>query len=149
MKLLLDTNVLFLALGFRGVPGMLLEEIVRQRHTLVTSDYILEELRENIRRKFTGPQRAAALDLLLYLLERLALAVKHAAEYERHLARARQLVPRQDTPILAAAMLEDVDYLVTGDHAHFLDNPRVKALAEVTLVSPREILNLLTFHQGA
>jgi predicted nucleic acid-binding protein len=53
-KPLFDTNVLFSALGFRGVPGLLLEELVRQGHSLVTSDYILNELRETVQRKFRG-----------------------------------------------------------------------------------------------
>jgi len=42
MKVLLDTNVLLSGLGFGGVAGRLLEEIVRQEHVLVSSDYILE-----------------------------------------------------------------------------------------------------------
>lgn len=148
MKVLLDTNVLFSGLGFRGVVGRLLEELVHQGHTLVMSDYILEELRRKIRGKFQGPQKEVALDLLLFILSRIPLEVKEQNEYRKNLARALELVPEQDAPILATAMLEDVDYLVTGDKAHFLDNGRVKALLGARLKSPRAMLTLLESEPG-
>jgi len=148
MKVLLDTNMLFSGLGFRGVVGQLLEELIHKGHTLVTSDYILEELRRKIRAKFQGPQKEAALDLLLLILSRIPLEVKEQKEYRNSLTRALELVPEQDAPILAVAMLEDVDYLITGDKAHFLDNEGVKALMGAKLKSPRAMLTLLEEEQG-
>jgi putative PIN family toxin of toxin-antitoxin system len=142
MKLLLDTNVLFSGLGFRGLVGSLLEEIVRQGHTIVSSEYILAELQKKVRLKFKGPQKEAALDLLLYLLQRIPLDVKPLKEYQPNLARARTMVPEQDAPILAVAMLPEVDYFVTGDK-HFLENEDVLALPEVEVKSPRAMLTLL------
>jgi len=142
MKLLLDTNVLFSALGFRGTVGRLLELIVHQEHTLVTIEYILEELRRKIREKFQGSQKEEALDLLLFILGRIPLEVKKEGEYRQNLPRALEVVPEQDAPILAVALLEDVDYLVTGDH-HFLEGEEVKALLGKRLKSPREMLTLL------
>ena len=53
------------------------------------------------------------------------------------------MVPEQDTPILAVALLQDVDYLVTGDREHFLENERVKALLGMRLKFPREMLLVL------
>ena len=143
MKVLLDTNVLFAGLGFRGVVGDLLEELVRQDHTLVTSEYILEELREKIRLKFKEEHVRSALDLLLFLLQRLLLEVKHVEEYRVHLEEAKARVPEQDAPILALALLEDVDYFVTGDKEDFLENEGVQALLGEKMRSPREMLDLL------
>jgi putative PIN family toxin of toxin-antitoxin system len=144
MRLLLDTNVLFSALGFRGVAGKLLEEIVEGAHILVTSDYILAELQEKIRLKFKPPQRETALDLLLYLLQRIPLEVKQPAAYLPNLAQARASVPdEEDAPILAVALLPDIDYFVTGDKAHFLGNEQARALLGQRLVSPRQLLDLL------
>jgi predicted nucleic acid-binding protein len=142
MRLLLDTNVLFSALGFRGTVGWLLEVIVHQGHTLVTSEYLLDELRQKIREKFQGDQKEAALDLLLFILSRIPLDVKKAGQYRQNLPRALEVVPEQDAPILALALLEDVDYLVTGDK-HFLESEEVKALLGERLKSPREMLTLL------
>ena len=51
MKIVLDTNVLIAAFIARGVCNDLLEHCVRQ-HTLVTSEFILDELREHLARKF-------------------------------------------------------------------------------------------------
>lgn len=51
MKLVLDTNVLIAALIARGVCSDLLEHCVQQ-HEIVTSDFILGELRENLVHKF-------------------------------------------------------------------------------------------------
>jgi len=51
MKLALDTNVLIAALIARGVCSDLLEHCVQQ-HEIVTSDFILGELRENLIHKF-------------------------------------------------------------------------------------------------
>jgi len=143
MKILLDTNVLFSGLGFSGVCGDLLREILKQRHTLVSTDYILEELREKVRRKFKEPHRERALDLLLFLLQRLSLEVKRFEEYQMNLDRAKGLVPEQDTPILAAAMLEEIDYFVTGDKSHFLENERVCSILGTRLQSPNGMLSLL------
>ncbi|OGF57347.1 MAG: hypothetical protein A2Z21_02365 [Candidatus Fraserbacteria bacterium RBG_16_55_9] len=143
MKILLDTNVLFSGLGFRGVVGELLEEMVRQNHTIITSEYILEELRGKIRLKFKGPHTKAALDLLLYIVQRIPLEAKQREACQPHLAHAEQLVPQQDAPILALALLDDVDYFVTGDKVDFLENKEVQALTHGRMQSPREMLDIL------
>jgi len=142
MKVLLDTNVLFSGLGFGGVVGDLLEELIRQGHSLVTGEYILEELREKVRLKFKEPHAKAALDLLLYILPRMALEVKPPEAYRPHLEPAKGLVPEQDAPILAMALADDVDFFVTGDR-DFLDNEEVRKLLGKKLKSPREMLDLL------
>jgi len=51
MKIVLDTNVLIAALIARGVCSDLLEHCVQQ-HEIVTSDFILGELRKNLVQKF-------------------------------------------------------------------------------------------------
>lgn len=143
MKVLLDTNVLFSGLAFRGVVGSLLEELVQQGHTLVTSEYILEDLREKIRLKVKEPYAGEALGLLEHLLHRAPLEIKPLDGVLSHLQRARELVPAQDAPILALAMLDDVDYFVTGDE-DFLGSEEVRSYLGRKLKSPREMLELLS-----
>lgn len=114
----------------------------------MSSEYILEELQEKTRLKFKGSHAKAALDLLLYILQRIPLEVKDKEEYQPYLAQTKDLVPEQDTSILALAMLEDVDYLVTGDKADFLENKKVRTLTQVKLKSPREMLDILLEKSG-
>lgn len=143
MNILLDTNVLFSGLGFRGIPGQLLEEIVRQGHTLASSEYILEELQGKIRIKYSGAQKEAALDFLLLLLGRISLDVKRLDGYYHLLKGLEKIVPDQDTPILAVGMLNDIDYLVSGDK-DFIKNKKVDALDTATVVTPRQMLDVIT-----
>jgi len=51
VRILLDTNVLIAALIARGVCHQLLEHCVRN-HELVTSEFILNEVREKLVEKF-------------------------------------------------------------------------------------------------
>ena len=51
MKIVLDTNVLIAALIARGFSHQLLEHCAL-RHTLFTSDFILEETQEKLIEKF-------------------------------------------------------------------------------------------------
>ena len=108
MKVMLDTNVLLSGLGFSGVCSDLLEELLYQGCEL-----------KKVRSKLKGEQREKALDLLLFLLQRLPLKVKRFDEYSVNLSKVEGLVPEEDTPILAAAVQQEVDYFVTGDKIHF------------------------------
>ena len=51
MRILLDTNVPIAALIARGLCHELLEQCAR-RHNLVTSDFILDEVRDKLIQKF-------------------------------------------------------------------------------------------------
>ena len=64
MNLLLDTNVLVAALVARGTCSELLEHCVRQ-HVVVSSQSLLNELREVLERKFS--QRAIDVRAALQL----------------------------------------------------------------------------------
>ena len=65
MKIVLDTNVLIAALIARGFSHQLLEHCAL-RHTLFTSDFILEETQEKLIGKFgySSELAAAAVSVL-------------------------------------------------------------------------------------
>jgi len=65
MRILLDTNVLIAAFISRGVCAELLEHCARH-HILVTSRFILDELRRKLREKFgfSDGEAQAAVGLL-------------------------------------------------------------------------------------
>jgi len=53
---------------------------------------------------------------------------------------AQAIIGPKDAPILAAAMTADMDYLVTLDHKHFLDDPGVAQKSGLRLGTPGDFL---------
>ena len=53
---------------------------------------------------------------------------------------AKQIIHPKDAPILAAAMSTQVDYLVTLNHKHFLDDPAVASKSGLRIGLPSHFL---------
>ena len=106
MKVLLDTNVLIAAFIAHGVCSELLEHCVRQ-HSLVTSEFILNEFQEKLIGKFNYSQAEAeeAAELLLSRME-----VVTPADLDAAVCR-----DADDDNILAAAVTGNCDCIITGD----------------------------------
>ncbi|HXG66619.1 MAG TPA: putative toxin-antitoxin system toxin component, PIN family [Blastocatellia bacterium] len=106
MKVLLDTNVLIAAFIARGFCHELLEHCVRQ-HSMVTSDFIINEFREKLTDKFNygsdDAEKAAAL-----LLSKMTVVTP---------ANLGTTVCRDpdDDNVLATAVAGNCDCLITGD----------------------------------
>ncbi len=132
MKLLLDANTLFSGLGFSGPENRLVWLAILGRIDLAVSDYILAELTENITKKFTGENKTTALELLDRLLASEAVDVKRKDNYSHLLDEARKTINKKDAPILAAAMLPDIDALITGDKAFHTKDAKQKATISTT-----------------
>lgn len=115
MKVLLDSNVLFSGLGFIGNENRVIWLAILGKIKLVVSDYVLLESRKNIEKKFTGDKQKEALEVLERLVLSDAVEVKKKDDYIVHLKDARKLINEKDSPILACAMLKDIDILITGD----------------------------------
>jgi putative PIN family toxin of toxin-antitoxin system len=106
VKLLLDTNVLVAALVARGTCSDLLEHCVRQ-HIIISSQPLLDELREVLERKF----RQSAVDVRAALQlfgEKFTLVVPEGLE---------QPVCRDsdDDVVLATALAANCAAIITGD----------------------------------
>ena len=106
MKLVLDTNVLIAALITRGVCSDLLEHCVQQ-HEIVTSDFILGELRENLIHKFkySVQDTEEAVGLL-----RPRMEVVVPAALESPVCR-----DSDDDTVLGTAIAGNAACIVTGD----------------------------------
>jgi hypothetical protein len=106
MRLVLDTNVLIAALIARGVCADLLEHCILS-HTLVTSEFILNELREQLIDKFKYTQQETD-DAIALLTSQMEVVVPMALE---------QPVCRDvdDDQILATAVAGRAECLITGD----------------------------------
>lgn len=123
MRLVLDTNVLIAALIARGVCADLLEHCVLN-HTLVTSEFILRELRDQLVGKFKySAQEAGEAVALLESQMECVIPVK-----------LEQLVCRDpdDDQVLAAALAGQVQCIVTGDK----DLLVLRRYADIEIVNP-------------
>ncbi len=105
---MVDTNVLISLLIFSSKKMNRMMEYIFTEHQLILSSYIVEELKDVVRRKFVG--KAGVVDTLL---------AKMNYEYvytpdilDETLFEIRDV---KDYPVLYTAILEDVDILVTGD----------------------------------
>ena len=105
-----DTNILFSALLFpESRPAKALLHIVENHH-LILCDYIVSELRKVVAQK--RPDLMADIDLLMAKLPcELVIAP---------LQPGKLISDPKDHPILNAAIIADVDIIISGDK-HFLE----------------------------
>jgi len=125
MNILADTNLYIASMRRSGLKRKLLWRILETNNSLVLTDFIIEELRANFDELYKPTEAQVALDLLLQFLETGLVIVKLAPEYQIHLEAAAEFVPQKDTPVLAATMLEEIDFLITWDAKHFLKNTKL------------------------
>lgn len=113
MRLFLDANILFTAAWNEKADAALLFELAKADFCeLTTSRLATEEAHRNIAGK-----RAERRLALKRLVQRLAVGKEPG---QAHLAAAREHgLPDKDVPILAAAIAQGADLLVTGDRRDF------------------------------
>jgi putative PIN family toxin of toxin-antitoxin system len=123
MKVMTDTNILFSALLFPASrPAQALFQIT-EHHRLILCDYIISELRNVVARK-----RSDLLDDIDVLLAKLSFELVAAPQ------EPSKLIPDpKDHPILNAAIIADIDIIISGD-SHFLklklEHPKTMSVAE-------------------
>jgi len=126
MRIMIDTNVLISAVySPHSLPAQV-AQVTCKAHTLVLCDYILEECRMVVMRKF--PQHMVVLEELLASLDfELASSAEPASI---------AMSDPKDQPILDAALASAVDILITGDkHFSNLELPHLK------IMTPAAFLN--------
>lgn len=123
MRILIDTNILFSALLFpNSKPSRVLLYIVNH-HEIVLCDRNIAELSEILKRKAPELLPDAAV-LLAELSYELIPAVEHAEKLIRD---------AKDQPILNAAIVSDVDIILTGDKDFLcleIDRPKCMTAAQ-------------------
>ncbi len=119
----IDANTLISGLFFTGPESRLLKLGVLETINLMTCDFVIEEVREVIRRKF--PEAENTFDEIIP-----SLVVVRAEKNEL----AEKLIrDKKDIPVLAAVLKYKPDYFVTGDkdfHTH-----EIKKLVRVVTTS--------------
>lgn len=105
---MLDTNVLVSLLLFPNPHMNSMMELIFTKHELVLSSFIVDELKEVVRRKF--PTKDKIVDrLLLKMSYELVYTPEEMDETVFHIR------DMKDYPVLYTAIIEDVDILITGD----------------------------------
>lgn len=113
MRLFLDANILFSAAWHEDAAARLLWDLARTGHCeLLSSRLAVEEARRNIERK--RPNRSVSLESLVSSVS----VGREPAEDHLTAAESHDL-PSKDVPILAAAMAQQAEILVTGDRRDF------------------------------
>ncbi|MBO8182730.1 MAG: PIN domain-containing protein [Archaeoglobus sp.] len=140
LRIVLDTNVLFSAIRYRGKPFELLERAERENVKVLIPEYVYEELREVFIRN----------DLDFNLVVRFLATYENLSIVERKfrgelIALAEEMVPdRKDHPVFAYTLLlheeDNAIRLVTGDKSLREALNRVK---EGLALSVDEALSLL------
>lgn len=105
---MLDTNVLISALLFPGSKVDSLMNCIFTKHQLVLSSYVVEELKNVVKRKF--PNKEQVINKLLVTMS--YEFVYTPSDLEEGLFDIRDI---KDYPVLYTAIIEDVDILITGD----------------------------------
>jgi len=123
MKIMTDTNILFSALLFpESRPSKALINIV-EHHNLILCDRIISELHDVTSRK--RPDLLADIDAFIAKLPFELIPAP--------LQPGRLISDPKDHPILNAAIIADVDVIISGDK-HFLDlkmeHPKTMSVAE-------------------
>lgn len=128
----LDTSVLFTAIwSDRGGGRMVLQLGEAGAVQIVVSRQVLTELERALRRK--APH---ALGGLALLLDRARVEVA-PEPFSETLTHCEEVVSHPgDARILAGAIASQVDYLITLDRQHFLENAAVRRNMPFTLGTP-------------
>jgi len=131
MRILIDTNIALSALlSPNGRTADALKFAISDEHTICLCTFSIDELRTVVKRKFPDKVR----DLELFLLELSYELLLTPAVLPQDLPSIRDA---NDLPILASALMGDVDLLLTGDkdfEAVDVERP--------TILSPAQFMEL-------
>ena len=127
MRVMLDTNIFISMIFFPSAQTRKLARRLTDSHQIVVCDYVIEELRLVTDRKF--PAKRKFLDrFFLELLFELVYTPKTL-----DLNEFPEMRDTKDSPILATAIMEDIDVFVTGDKDFLVldvDMPEIVTMAE-------------------
>ena len=127
MRIMLDTNILVSIIFFPSQATTTFRKAISENHTIILCDYVLEELRIVTQRKF--PSKIMNLNQFFHEFPFEFLYVPREWE-EGGVPEIRDI---KDSPILAAAVMENIDVFITGDKDFLsldIDSPRIMTMTE-------------------
>jgi len=136
VKLFLDSSALFAGIASpKGAARVLLLLGETGRVILIVSEQVIAETERATARKIPGVLREVRLAILksrvMIRLDPPAEAIWEHKDWISHMA---------DVPILVAAVQAEVDYLVTLNRKHFIDDPQVAKRTGLRIGTPGDAL---------
>lgn len=126
MRVALDTNILVSAFAFRSKKIYRIIDYIISHHELVLPSYVVDELKDVIKRKFPS-----LTDTLDEFLATISFTLAYSPEFmPSGLFEIRDI---SDAPIIYTAIIEGVDVLITGDKDFDdveLEKPAIMTVAE-------------------
>lgn len=138
--MVLDTNIVISAiLTPQKSVSRIIDHLKNSRFTLITSEYLLNELDEVLDRPYFQNQ----FKLLPSKYSGLRNAIKQNALVIKKLTRPLiDIRDLKDLPVLATALQGNADYLVTGDK-DLLVLAGHKSVKSLKIVTPTEFIRLI------
>lgn len=106
MKILVDTNVIISAIVFGGKPRVLLLYLIEKGHSLIVSDYIVNEFSDIAYRKW--PDKA---EKVIEVFKKMDFSFVESSNEKADLA----IRDEKDIQVLSDALLHNADIILTGD----------------------------------
>lgn len=131
-KIVLDTNILISALGWKGNPKEIFTRVIEKEFELVLSRKQLEEIKEVLnypKFTFTEDQKTKFLSILL--------EIATIVETQDSIDVIKE--DPDDNMILETALENDVEYIVTGDD-HLL---KLKNFGTIKIITAAEFIALI------
>lgn len=135
----LDANVYYSASRSpSGGSSAICELIQAKKLTLFTTRQVLLEAERNIRKKESDSTRVRFYELIGELAPKIITVDKQKAETD-----FSKIIDRKDTHVLEGARRARVDFLVTLDKKHFLNDRIRRSKLPFEIVTPGELLRKL------
>jgi putative PIN family toxin of toxin-antitoxin system len=130
VRVVLDTNVIVAAFASRGLCSEVFEVCIAE-HTIVTSEFILSEVKEKLINKVHLP-RNISLAIIDYLRE--ITEIFKPEHVDSHICR-----DIDDLKIIGTAISGNARFIITGDE----DLLALKKYGESEIITPREFWSRL------
>jgi putative PIN family toxin of toxin-antitoxin system len=134
MRIVLDTNVLLSGVVFGGIPDRVILAIKKKKYRVITSPFILGELRKHLRDKIGWENFR-----IEYAIRNLG-RISEVIEPKKKVGRIK--TDKSDNNILACAVEGKADYIVSGDKKHLLS---LKKFRGIPIYSPQEFLKKVLY----
>jgi predicted nucleic acid-binding protein len=137
IRAFVDTSVLFAASyspsgASREIVGLALQGDIE----LVISDDVVEEAERNL-----GAKYPAALDVFRQFVQ--AVPFEKVSPTAEDVQQAASYTAAKDAPIVAAAKRAQVDFLVSLDRRHLVNQPLVAERSGLRIILPEELLRTM------
>jgi putative PIN family toxin of toxin-antitoxin system len=130
MKLVLDSNVIIAAFAARGLCHSLLEVCLCD-HTIFLSDYLINEIINNLGKKLKLPDQ---------IIEEIISFLKNHTEIVSPQPLEKRICRDQDDDhVISLATSVKSDYIISGDN----DLLAIKKYKSINILTPRDFWNLM------